>query len=178
MDMLRFLDAIDFAADKHKFQRRKGYLKIPYINHPVKVCKILTQVNETDEDLLLAAILHDTLEDTDAKKSEIIERFGTDVCKIVMEDTDDMDLPEKVRKQAQIDNASKLSHKAKLIRIADKIANITDVITYPIIWSRKKKLRYVEWSMNVFEGCRGQNELLDQMFIDTYERAKAVQEKK
>jgi guanosine-3',5'-bis(diphosphate) 3'-pyrophosphohydrolase len=168
------IKAIEYAAQKHMFQRRKGYLKIPYINHPIKVCKLLTDCGEIDIDLLLAAILHDTLEDTDATFEELIDIFGGNVAQIVMEVTDDMSLPEKVRKQKQIDKADMLSDNAKKIKIADKICNIKDILTYPISWSRKKKLRYVEWSALVVCKCKGSNMLLNNAFDDIYDEAKAA----
>jgi guanosine-3',5'-bis(diphosphate) 3'-pyrophosphohydrolase len=160
----KFVDAIDFAAEKHKLQRRKGYLKIPYINHPVKVCKILTDCGESDIDLLLAAILHDTIEDTLTTADELLLKFGQKVTNLVIEVTDKMDLEENIRKNLQIVNASKLSPEASLIRIADKIANINDIIKYPLNWTKSRKLRYIDWASDVFQNCKGQNAQLDKVF--------------
>lgn len=174
IDAFQLLTAIDYAAMMHKLQRRKGYLKIPYINHPIKVCQMIASVDETDPDLLIAAVLHDTLEDTSATQDEIKVLFGANVLSIVEEVTDDMDLPEKIRKELQVTKASKLSRMAKIIKVADKICNIHDILTYPIHWGRKRKIRYVEWSMHVFEGCRGQNEKLDQLFIDIYNKGLVI----
>jgi GTP diphosphokinase / guanosine-3',5'-bis(diphosphate) 3'-diphosphatase len=170
----KFVDAVEFAAEKHKLQRRKGYLKIPYINHPVKVCKILTGCGETDENLLLAAILHDTLEDTDTTSTELLNLFGDKVTSIVLEVTDNMDLPEKTRKNLQVTNASILSHQASLIRIADKIANINDIVNYPLNWTKKRKLKYLEWANDVFQNCKGKNAKLDEIFEDLYLKAKRI----
>ena len=161
------LHASVFAAEKHKFQRRKGFLKIPYINHPLKVCKILIDVHEEDKNILCAAILHDTLEDTETTETEIKELFGEKVLKIVMEVSDDMSLPSKIRKELQIKKAPSLSREAKLIKIADKASNIADLIAYPIKWDKKRKIQYVEWSTKVFEKCRGQNAVLDALFEKT-----------
>lgn len=167
---LSFLfNAIVFAAEKHQFQRRKGYLKIPYINHPLKVCKTLIDHGELDSDLLVASVLHDTLEDTQTTYKEIEDFFGTKVAKIVNEVTDDMSLPENIRKELQVEKAPKLSNSAKKIKIADKLCNITDLINYPIYWSKARKIRYIEWSGRVFSQCRGVNTSLEMSFIEMSE---------
>ena len=170
----KFVDAIDFAAEKHKLQRRKGYLKIPYINHPVKVCKILIDCGESDIDLLLAAILHDTIEDTNTTADELLLKFGQKVANLVVEVTDKMDLDENIRKNLQLVNASKLSPEASLIRIADKIANINDIIKYPLNWTVKRKLRYIAWAEEVFNNCKGRNSRLDEAFEEICNKARQV----
>jgi GTP diphosphokinase / guanosine-3',5'-bis(diphosphate) 3'-diphosphatase len=168
----KFVEAIEFAAEKHKFQRRKGYLKIPYINHPVKVCKILVDCGESEINLLLAAILHDTIEDTDTTEEELIEHFGTEVTNLVFEVTDDMDLDENTRKHLQIINAPKLSTYASLIRIADKIANVNDILKYPLNWTNSRKLKYVDWATNVYNNCKGKNVQLDKTFEEICNEAR------
>lgn len=173
-DSIRLMESVEFAAIKHQMQRRKGYLKIPYINHPIKVTNVLIACGVTDVDLLTAAILHDTLEDTDTSFDEIKVKFGGNVAQIVLEVTDDMSLPEKVRKELQVTKAPSLSNHAQLIKIADKICNMNDLIDYPINWSNSRKLRYVVWSKRVFDGCKGGNELLDNLFVKTYENALRV----
>lgn len=170
-DLYKLIYAIEFAAEKHKFQRRKGYLKIPYINHPLKVCKLIVEAGETDNTLLLAAILHDTIEDTNTTEHELIDCFGREITGIVLEVTDNMNLPENERKELQVINAFKLSRNAKIIKIADKIANINDILIYPILWTKIKKRKYVNWSMKVYEGCRGQNIYLDNLFETIYIKA-------
>ncbi len=167
----KFVEVTEFATEKHKFQRRKGYLKIPYINHPVKVCKILADCGEINTELLFAAMLHDTIEDTDTTAKELTEKFGIKVANLVMEVTDNMKLNEKVRKNLQITNASKLSHYAGLIRIADKIANINDMINYPLNWTKKRKLKYIDWAIDVFNNCKGKNAQLDNAFEEICKKA-------
>ena len=164
------IDACEFAAEKHKYQRRKGYLRIPYINHPLKVCKLIADCEETEIDLLLAAILHDTIEDTNTLPSDISDRYGVEVANIVLEVTDNMKLPEKERKELQVSKASGLSRNAKIIKIADKICNMNDILNYPLFWSRKRKLNYFTWSFRVFEGCKMVNSKLDAIFMDTYNK--------
>lgn len=167
------LAAIHYASEKHKLQRRKGCLDIPYINHTIRVAYLLQETcREHDPVLLAAAVLHDVLEDTEADESELQYLFGEEVCSIVKEVTDDMSLTYDERKRLQIKKAPGLSDKAKMIKIADKMANITDILTIPLTWSNRRKRKYVEWSEQVIEGCRGINADLDQAFDKVIARAK------
>jgi GTP diphosphokinase / guanosine-3',5'-bis(diphosphate) 3'-diphosphatase len=170
INFLIIFDAFDFAAEKHKLQRRKGNLRIPYINHPIKVGKLLAEAGEKDIELLAAAILHDTLEDTETTTAELEEKFGSEITGIVIELTDDMSLPDNIRKEKQVQKASSLSPKAKLIKIADKICNINDLLVYPIYWTKARKIRYIEWSAQVIEKCKGLNTVLDQKFEEIYKK--------
>lgn len=167
------LSAIKFASEKHMLQRRKGCSDIPYINHTIRVAFILQNVaGENDAVLLSAAVLHDVLEDTDTTETQLLELFGEEVCSIVKEVTDDMSLTYDDRKRYQIKKAPSLSSKAKLIKIADKISNIQDILTSPLTWSNRRKRKYVEWSEQVVEGCRGVNEALDKAFDELTGNAK------
>lgn len=172
------LAAIKFASEKHMLQRRKGCNDIPYINHTIRVAYILQETGkEFDPILLSAAVLHDVLEDTDATETQLTELFGEEVCSIVAEVTDDMTLTYEDRKRFQIKKAPTLSNKAKLIKIADKISNIQDILTAPLTWSNRRKRQYVEWSEQVIDGCRGINNHLDQAFNEVTHYAKEVLEK-
>ncbi len=153
-----------YAAEKHKYQRRKGFNQVPYINHPLKVVDTLIDCGEHDHDLLIAAVLHDVIEDTDATEDEIAELFNTEISKLVMEVSDNKDLPYTIRKEQQVESAPNLSHKAKLIKVADKICNIKDILNYPLDWSPERKLAYLSWSKEVVEGCRGINGQLESVF--------------
>ena len=171
--MLEILtDALKFAAEKHVLQRRKGCDQIPYINHPIKVIHILQHIGgETNINLLSAALLHDVLEDTDTSELELRKNFGDTITDIVLEVTDDMTLTYDDRKRYQIKKAPALSHEAKKIKIADKIANIQDIITLPMTWSNRRKRQYFEWSEKVIEGCRGINPKLDSAFDSVLNKA-------
>jgi guanosine-3',5'-bis(diphosphate) 3'-pyrophosphohydrolase len=174
MDSL-LLTAIKFASEKHMLQRRKGCNDIPYINHTISVAYTLqVTAGENDQVLLAAAILHDILEDTDTTENQLTELFGKEVCSIVKEVTDDMTLTYDDRKRFQIKKAPTLSQKAKLIKIADKISNIHDILTTPLTWSNRRKRKYVEWSEKVVEGCRGINPKLDKAFDEIIAEAKNV----
>jgi len=163
------LKAAVFAAEKHRYQRRKGFNQIPYINHPLKVAELLISCGERDNNLLVAALLHDVIEDTDSNTEEISELFNPEIASIVEEVSDNKELPYTMRKELQVEKAPHLSHNAKLIKIADKICNIKDILVYPVDWSPERKLAYLDWARLVVTGCRGLNENLDNVFDKTVE---------
>jgi guanosine-3',5'-bis(diphosphate) 3'-pyrophosphohydrolase len=169
MEYNRMIKAVVYAAEKHKYQRRKGFNQVPYINHPLKVSKLLNDCGEIDDDLLIAALLHDIIEDTDATVDDICNEFGKPVCDLVIEVTDDKDLPYAIRKELQVKNAPHHSESAKKLKIADKICNIRDIIAYPLDWSTERKLTYLEWSQQVVKGCVGVNAELEKIFYQTLE---------
>ncbi|MBE7516985.1 MAG: bifunctional (p)ppGpp synthetase/guanosine-3',5'-bis(diphosphate) 3'-pyrophosphohydrolase [Chloracidobacterium sp.] len=169
----RILEAASFAAKKHTAQRRKGPDGEPYINHPLEVASFLANIAEIDdEDILIAALLHDTIEDCGVKAEEIAENFGDAVASYVSEVSDDRSLPKARRKELQIEKAPKLSRGAKLIKLADKISNINDVIGSPGIgWDLERRQAYVVWAMKVVAGFRGVNPALERAFDRIVERA-------
>ena len=162
----QLLHAASFAADKHKEQRRKGSDALPYINHPLEVANILANIGHVDDiDILIAAILHDTIEDTETTPEELTSLFGERVCGFVLEVTDDQSLPASVRKRLQIEHAPHLSVEAKQIKLADKISNIRDVFENPAIdWDEDRKRKYIEWGVAVVAGLRGVNGDLEDYF--------------
>ncbi len=162
------LKAISFSAEKHRSQRRKGPGDIPYINHPLQVAQSLWEIGGVrDAATLLAAVLHDTLEDTQTTPDELRHLFGEEVLSIVEEVTDDKALPKETRKQLQIEHAPQISAKAKLVKLADKICNLADIIANPPEnWPFERRQAYVTWTEQVVAGLRGQNSGLEQ----TYDR--------
>jgi GTP diphosphokinase / guanosine-3',5'-bis(diphosphate) 3'-diphosphatase len=171
-DLLR---TIVFAADKHSRQRRKDASQSPYINHPIAVAAVLAiEGDVTDGTTLVAAILHDTVEDTETTFKELSGHFGEDVSNLVHEVTDDKSLGKAIRKQLQIEHAAKSSAKAKQIKLADKICNIRDILNSPPAdWSLQRRNEYLEWAQEVVSGCRGVNEKLEQVFDNAIEQARA-----
>lgn len=167
------LTAAHFAAEKHKDQRRKGADASPYINHPLKVAELLWRVGEVrDVDCIVAAVLHDTLEDTATTSDELQELFGTRVRMLVEEVTDDKSLPKAERKRLQIEHAPSLSAGAKQIKLADKIANIFDVaFAAAPDWSLERKREYLDWAERVVAGLRGCNSKLEENFDDVLRKA-------
>jgi len=169
------LAAIKFASDKHVSQRRKGCENIPYINHVIKVAYILQETGkETNPQVLAAAVLHDVIEDTNTTEEELSGLFGNLVASLVKEVTDDMTLTYDDRKRFQIKKAPFLTNDVKKIKIADKIANIHDILNCPLSWSNRRKRMYVDWSEKVIEGCRGVNQLLDKSFDEIVLKAKDI----
>ena len=154
------MEAAMFAAEKHRDCRRKDADATPYINHPIAVANLLASVGEIDDiEILQAALLHDTVEDTPTEPQEIQEKFGCAVRDLVMEVTDDKDLEKLERKRIQVEKAPTLSPRAKVIKIADKIANLNDLASSPPAgWSLERQTKYVEWSNSVVAGCLGHNE--------------------
>lgn len=160
------IKAIAFAAEKHKNQRRKDLEASPYINHPIALASILAnEGGVTDINVLSAAILHDTIEDTETTAEELREQFGEKITSIVLEVTDDKSLDKAVRKLKQIEHAPHASPEAKLVKLADKIANLRDMkASPPHNWDEKRKKEYFDWAKKVIDGVRGSNKQLEDLF--------------
>ncbi|MBU8891541.1 MAG: HD domain-containing protein [Bacteroidales bacterium] len=175
-DQTKIIDALAFAAHRHKNQTRKGADKIPYINHPVKVAKLLSDFGEDDPDLIISALLHDVVEDTTKNEEEIretsniiLEKFGENVLLTVLEVSDNKNLPVEERKRLQIVHTPLLSDRAKKLKIADKICNILDIKNDPPEnWPLQRKLSYLDWSKQVANGAKGLNKKLDHYFVQVY----------
>lgn len=169
------LAAVHFAADKHRNHRRKDAEASPYINHPIQVAELLASVGGVDDlAVLQAAILHDTIEDTDTTREELTERFGAEVAHLVWEVTDDKRLAKEVRKQLQIEHARALLAKAKLIKLGDKISNVRDVTDCPPAkWTHARRVEYLNWAEDVVAGCRGVNAALEKAFDEAVAKGRA-----
>jgi guanosine-3',5'-bis(diphosphate) 3'-pyrophosphohydrolase len=163
-----FIKAVAFAADKHKTQRRKDVEASPYINHPIALANVLANEGGiANRDVLCAAILHDTIEDTQTTESELKLAFGDKITSIVMEVTDNKSLNKAERKQQQIAHAPHISIEAKMVKLADKICNLRDIIASPPTgWPLERKLAYFQWSIDVVAGLRGINVKLERVFDD------------
>jgi GTP diphosphokinase / guanosine-3',5'-bis(diphosphate) 3'-diphosphatase len=160
------LRALEYAAQLHRKQRRKDEDQSPYINHPIQVAEILWRIGEVeDTDVLVAAILHDTIEDVGANHDELAKKFNLHIADIVQEVSDDKDLPKEVRKQLQIEHAASISREAKLVKLGDKICNIQDITTHPPAgWPLERKQDYLTWAEQVVAGLRGTNPALEAEF--------------
>ncbi len=165
-DTATLIKAVHFAADRHRDQRRKDKGATPYINHPVSLAHILTDEGGIDDiDVLCAALLHDTIEDTDTTAEELRTHFGERITSIVLEVTDDITRHWTVRKQTQIDHAPYLSHEAKLVKLADKISNLRDLLAFPPHdWATERRHAYVDFTSAVVAGLRGTNARLEAAF--------------
>lgn len=154
--------ALEFATHKHRNQRRKDAAQTPYITHPIEVRDILQNAGVSDHAVLAAALLHDTVEDTDTTHAELVDKFGEAVAGLVQECTDDKRLPKATRKQLQITNAAQISPSAQLIKLADKISNLRSLRQSPPVgWSDARIRGYFDWAYLVCRPKLGQNAILD-----------------
>ena len=164
----QLLQAIRFSAEKHRNQRRKDSARSPYINHPIEVAQLLWDIGGVrDVNVLLAAILHDTIEDTGTRSEEISDRFGEEVLALVLEVSDDKNLPKQERKRLQIETAAHKSYGAKLIKLADKCCNVRDLVTMPPVdWSLERRKEYLLWTEKVVAGLRDTNAALEEYYAN------------
>ncbi|AWJ89390.1 bifunctional (p)ppGpp synthetase/guanosine-3',5'-bis(diphosphate) 3'-pyrophosphohydrolase [Azospirillum baldaniorum] len=169
--LLDFARALEFAAHKHIDQRRKGVRAEPYLNHLSEVAFLCAEATAgNDPVVVIAALLHDTLEDTDASYEEIEQHFGAEVAGVVAETTDDKRLRKAERKQRQIDAAPTASSRAKLVKLADKVSNLRSMAhSPPADWPLERKIEYFEWAHAVVAGLRGTDARLESLFDRAYE---------
>ena len=160
------LHALEFAAHKHRDQRRKDVHASPYINHPIALANVL--VNEAgidDAETLCAALLHDTIEDTETTADELEREFGAAIRDIVLEVTDDKNLLKAERKRLQIEHAAHASRKARLVKLADKICNLRDIAASPPAnWTLARQQEYFDWAKAVIDQLRGTDARLEAAF--------------
>ena len=162
--------AAQFAADKHRDQRRKDAQASPYINHPIQLANVLwREGGVTDPVVIAAALLHDTVEDTQTTPVELRETFGGTIADIMAEVTDDKNLLKAERKRLQIEHAATLSREAKLVKLADKICNVRDVAAHPPAkWDLTRRREYFEWAKAVVDRLRGVHPGLERKFDEAY----------
>lgn len=166
------IKAISFAAEKHRNQRRKDAESSPYINHPIALANVLAnEAGIEDEKVLVAAVLHDTIEDTETNERELASLFGEDVTAIVLEVTDDKALPKAERKRLQVEHAPTISRRAKLVKLADKICNVRDIAACPPAdWSLQRRQEYFDWAKAVVDGLRGAHPTLERLFDEAFRK--------
>lgn len=162
----RILTAARFAAERHAAQRRKGQSAEPYVNHLLEVAELLARTAEDlDTNLIVAALLHDTIEDVGVTREELAARFGEDVAALVAEVTDDKSLPKERRKALQIENAPHKSPRAQALSAADKTTNVRSIATSPPAnWSFERRVEYVRWARQVVGRYKDLNGRLAQEF--------------
>ncbi len=160
------LKAADAAARWHVHQRRKGAAKEPYVNHLLEVATLVAEATDgKDPHLVIAALLHDAIEDCEVPRTLIAETFGADVADLVAEVTDDKTVEQAERKRRQVENAPKKSTRAKMLKLADKTSNLRALVSSPAPdWSVRRRLEYIEWARRVVDGLRGTNALLEKQF--------------
>jgi guanosine-3',5'-bis(diphosphate) 3'-pyrophosphohydrolase len=171
-DLQLVLRAAAFAARKHSEQRRKDASASPYINHPIALAKILAEEGGvTDPRVIAAALLHDTIEDTQTSLRELSGEFGDTVAGIVAEVSDTKWLGVATRKKLQVTKTPRASKGAKLVKLADKIANVRDMLARPPAgWSIERRREYFDWAKTVVDQLRGTNAKLERRFDQIYRR--------
>ena len=171
-DIVRMAKAVDFAARAHAPQRRKGEEEEPYVNHLAEVALLVAEATQgADANLVIAAYLHDAIEDQEVKHETLVAEFGRDVADLVREVTDDKSLPKAERKRLQIEHVRSASPRAKHLKLADKISNLNSILASPPAdWSAGRKREYFEWAAQVVAGCRGVNPWLEARFDAAYAR--------
>lgn len=169
--VLRIMAAARFAAEKHAQQKRKGENGEPYFNHLLEVAELIAASSPSlDVELVMAAFLHDTVEDTGVTLQELEQRFGKDVAVLVAEVTDDKSLPKEIRKQLQVEHTPEKSSRAQTLKLADKISNLHAIISSPPVgWSRERKQQYFEWARQVVSGIASPNQFLKSEFDKAYQ---------
>lgn len=166
------LRALAFAAERHSQQRRQDAAASPYINHPIALADVLANEGRVlDVVVLSAAMLHDTIEDTETTADELTLHFGARIAAIVVEVSDDPRLDKATRKRRQIEHAPHLSPEAKLVKLADKICNLRDLLASPPVqWPLQRQQAYFDWSAQVIAGLRGIHPPLEALFDTLYAR--------
>jgi (p)ppGpp synthase/HD superfamily hydrolase len=149
--------AYHFAASLHVNQRRKGEAAEPYMNHLTEVAELVARATRgSDPDVIIAAVLHDTVEDTAATFDDLKAGFGERVASLVAEVTDDKSLPKQTRKDLQVEHAAQASRGAQIIKLADKTSNLRALASSPPTgWSYERRMEYVDWAGRVVHACRG-----------------------
>lgn len=169
-DIVAVARALDFAARKHSTQRRKGEAGEPYVNHLAEVARLVAEATLGQDTIaVLAALLHDAIEDTPTTREELEREFGREVAEVVVEVTDDKSLPKAERKRLQVETASAKSRRARLIKIADKTSNLRSIAKSPPVgWDIERQREYFDWAARVVAGCRGTNAVLEQWFDEAH----------
>jgi HD domain len=166
--------ALAFAAEAHRNHRRKGASQEPYINHLIEVLDLVASIEDDDMDVLVAALLHDALEDTGTNYEKLVATFGERVARIVQENSDDMALPKPERQHARLAGIAKKSREARLVKFADIISNLRAIaVSPPAGWSNDRRLGYLSSCRNLVDAGRGSNAEIERTFDDT---AKAVEQ--
>jgi (p)ppGpp synthase/HD superfamily hydrolase len=171
--LIAVLTAAERAAHWHGAQRRKGTAQEPYINHLIEVARLVAEATDGgDANLVVAALLHDAIEDQPVSRAAIAQEFGEDVAALVMEVTDDKSLPKQQRKRLQVEHAPGLSSRAAILKLADKTSNLTALaVSPPADWNRARRLEYVQWGRDVAVGLKVENAWLRGRFADAADAA-------
>ncbi len=174
-DIVRITQALDYACRKHVKQRRKGDSQDPYVNHLAEVAHLVAEcTGGEDTNLVIAALLHDVIEDQGVERRELVNIFGEDVAGLVTEVTDNKKIFKSERKRLQIEHAAHISKRAKILKIADKTSNLRSVQLSPPPWPIERKRRYFAWAKAVVDQARGANPAIEAAFDKEYKHGLAA----
>lgn len=159
-----------FAAEAHAGQFRKDAKHTPYISHPVKVANILrNEAGITDETVLAAALLHDTVEDCGVDPKVIAARFGDDVARLVLEVTNPEGMPKDEVKRLQVEKSKLRSSGGNALKLSDRIDNLRDVlVSPPADWDSAQRRAYFEHGRQMVDAMPNAHEKLRNIFNEIY----------
>ena len=168
-DLRSLTKALVFAAEAHRNQRRKGAAQEPYLNHLIEVLDLVVKATDgADMDILIAALLHDVVEDTSTSYEDVAANFGERVAEIVRENSDDMSLPKADRRLARIAAMPLKSREARLVKIADVISNLRAIaVSPPAGWPAERKLGYLQSCRRLVDAGRGTDAAIERIFDQT-----------
>lgn len=161
-EIQKICSGVEFAAEKHRLQSRKNPEKTPYISHPIGVAFNLMDTGDVrDSDVIIGALLHDTVEDTQTTFEEIESEFGKKVAGYVREVTSDKSVATEARRRLQVISAAHKSNGAAQIKLADKLFNLNDLLNNPPKdWTQARVDRYYEWAQSVVDRLPNANDKL------------------
>ncbi|WP_157973467.1 HD domain-containing protein [Tropicimonas sp. IMCC34043] len=170
-EILKLSRALVFAAEAHRNQRRKGAAQEPYIDHLIEVMNLVGEATGgADVDLMIAALLHDAIEDTGVGAAELEARFGARVARIVVENSDDMSLSKPERKQRRLASIAGKPVDSRMVKLADVISNLHSVVvSAPAGWGSERKIGYLESCRDLVAAGRGASAELEETFARTAE---------
>lgn len=174
--LVAVLHAAETAARWHSDQRRKGAAQEPYINHLLEVAHLVAEATGgSDPNLVIAALLHDAIEDCGITEAQIAAEFGPDVAALVLAVTDDKALPKQERKRLQVEGAPAKPARVKRLKLADKTSNLRAMAASPPAnWPLARRAEYLAWARAVAAGLRGTDPRLEALFDAAAAEAEAM----
>jgi len=167
-------EARQFAETAHAGQTRKGAARLPYVTHLAEVAALVAEFGGSPV-AIMAAWLHDTVEDCGTSPDEIALQFGPDVAWVVAQLTDDKSLPKAERKALQILHAPGKTHDAALVKICDKLSNVLAVGDAPAVhWDEARQVAYLDWAEQVVSALPGGAALARDRFAAALTRSRRM----
>lgn len=144
----------------------------PYINHLAEVARLLAEATAgTDENLVCAGLLHDTIEDQGVRREDLSRAFNEGIASLVEEVTDDKSVEKHERKRLVVEQIAGKSARARLLKLADLTSNLRSrMASPPREWPPERRRAYFDWAQQVAAGCRGLNAWLEAAFDEAWSR--------